>query len=121
MQATGTTVTDLPISAEEQEEKAKGLKDGTATDRSVRTETDRHALRTGEIQDLHPQAETWLINRARSVPKKCSTRTGKEINSLNWITAAKRTNRRYRSAHWKNSQGQRNTTNRSLRQLRKKI
>ena len=92
-------MTDLPISAEEQEEKAKGLKDGTATDRSVRTETDRHALRTGEIQDLHHQGD-MAHKQSQKRAEKCSTRTGKEINSAKLDNGGKRTNRRYRNAHW---------------------
>ena len=82
--------------------------------RSSADRTDLSAVRREAPESLQLQAAIFQQSLRRRELKSFSIRIRKETNLPNWITAAKRTNRKFRSVLLKSRLSQKNTTSQSL-------
>ena len=82
--------------------------------RSSADRTDLSAVRREAPESLQLQAAIFQQSLRRRELKSFSIRIRKETNLPNWITAAKRTNRKFRSVLLKSRLSRKNTTSQSL-------
>ena len=82
--------------------------------RSSADRTDLSAVRREAPESLQLQVAIFQQSLRRRELKSFSIRIRKETNLPNWITAAKRTNRKFRSVLLKSRLSQKNTTSQSL-------